>query len=57
MLGRNPRLNQRAFGALSRPSGYWTEPVVSYYRQKCQAGLYQALHRIRPYLVGPRPFR
>jgi hypothetical protein len=29
--------------------GYWKPPVASYYRQKCQAGLYQALHRIRPY--------
>ena len=33
--------------------GYWTEPVASYYRQKCQSGLYQAVHRIRPYLVEP----
>lgn len=33
--------------------GYWKEPVASYYRQKCQSGLYQALHRIRPYLVKP----
>ena len=33
--------------------GYWKEPVASYYQQKCQAGLYQALHRIRPYLVEP----
>jgi hypothetical protein len=32
--------------------GYWKEPVASYYRQKCQAGLYQALHRIRP-LIRP----
>jgi hypothetical protein len=30
--------------------GYWKEPVASYYRQKCQSGLYQALHRIRPYI-------
>ena len=30
--------------------GYWDEPVASYYRQKCQFGLYQALHRIRPYI-------
>lgn len=33
--------------------GYWTEPVASYYRQKCRFGLYQAVHRIRPYLVDP----
>lgn len=33
--------------------GYWAEPVASYYRQKCQFGLYQAVHRIRPYLVKP----
>jgi len=33
--------------------GYWAEPVASYYRQKCQFGLYQAVHRIRPYLVEP----
>ena len=33
--------------------GYWKEPVASYYRQKCESGLYQALHRIRPYLVEP----
>ena len=30
--------------------GYWEEPVKSYYFQKCQAGLYQSLHRIRPYI-------
>ena len=34
--------------------GYWNEPVASYYRQKCQWGLYQALHRIRPY--NPRNY-
>lgn len=33
-----------------RVGGYWDEPVASYYRQKCQFGLYQALHRIRPYI-------
>ena len=33
--------------------GYWNEPVASYYRQKCQFGLYQALHRIRPYNPSP----
>lgn len=33
-----------------RVGGYWNEPVYSYYRQKCQYGLYQALHRIRPYI-------
>ncbi len=31
-------------------SGHWDEPVAAYYRQKCQSGLYQALHRIRPYI-------
>jgi len=30
--------------------GYWEEPVKSYYFQKCQAGLDQSLHRIRPYI-------
>ena len=34
--------------------GYWAEPVASYYKQKCQFGLYQALHRIRPYV--PRDY-
>ena len=34
-----------------RVGGYWDEPVKSYYWQKCQAGLYQTVHRIRPYLV------
>lgn len=29
--------------------GYWQEPVASYYQQKCQSGLYQAINRIRPY--------
>lgn len=29
--------------------GHWNEPVASYYKQKCQFGLYQALHRIRPH--------
>ena len=33
--------------------GYWAEPVASYYQQKCQAGLYQSVHRLRPYLVAP----
>ena len=39
-------------GGLRAPvsvGGYWSEPVASYYRQKCQYGLYQAMHRIRPY--------
>ena len=31
--------------------GEWIEPVASYYRQKSQSGLYQALHRIRPYIA------
>ena len=30
--------------------GHWKEPVASYYKQKCQFGLYQAIHRIRPYI-------
>ena len=30
--------------------GYWTRPASNYYHQKCQAELYQALHRIRPYI-------
>ncbi|MCH7875238.1 MAG: hypothetical protein IH965_08095, partial [Gemmatimonadetes bacterium] len=30
--------------------GFWTPPVSDYYWQKCQAELYQAVHRIRPYL-------
>ena len=34
--------------------GYWDEPVASYYKQKCQFGLYQVLHRIRPY--NPQPY-
>ena len=34
-------------------SGHWSGPVGSYYRQKCQFGLYQALHRIRPYNDQP----
>ena len=38
-------------------SGYWNGPVASYFRQKCQSGLYQALHRIRPYLVDPEDER
>ena len=29
--------------------GHWKAAVSSYYKQKCQAELYQALHRIRPY--------
>lgn len=29
--------------------GYWNSLVSSYFKQKCQAELYQALHRIRPY--------
>ena len=33
--------------------GYWKEPVARYYQQKCQSGLYQALHRIRPYNDQP----
>ena len=33
--------------------GYWQEPVASYYRQTCQFGLYQAVHRIRPHLTKP----
>ncbi|MCH7738401.1 MAG: hypothetical protein IH872_13500 [Chloroflexi bacterium] len=34
-------------------SGYWNGQVAAYFRQKCQSGLYQALHRIQPYLVAP----
>lgn len=34
-----------------RTKGYWNGLVGAYYRQKCQAGLYQALHRIRPYIA------
>ena len=30
--------------------GYWSGIVARYYKQKCQSGLYQALHRIRPYI-------
>lgn len=30
--------------------GSWEPPVSAYYQQKCQAELYQALHRIRPYI-------
>jgi hypothetical protein len=37
--------------------GYWNGPVASYFQQKCQSGLYQALHRIRPYLVDPEDER
>ena len=29
--------------------GYWQPPVSNYYRQKCHAELYQAIHRLRPY--------
>ena len=29
--------------------GTWNSPASEYYWQKCQAELYQALHRIRPY--------
>ena len=38
-------------------SGYWNGPVASYFRQKCQSGLYQALHRIQPHLVEPEDER
>jgi hypothetical protein len=31
------------------PKGYWSPPVSNYYLQKCAAGLFQALNRIRPY--------
>jgi len=34
--------------------GYWEGPEAAYYWQKCQAGLFQALHRIRPYI--PRDY-
>ena len=30
--------------------GYWKGDLGRYYAQKCQFGLYQALHRIRPYI-------
>ena len=30
--------------------GTWNPPASEYYWQKCQAELYQALHRIRPYI-------
>jgi hypothetical protein len=33
-------------------SGYWNGQVANYFRQKCQSGLYQAVHRIQPYLVA-----
>ena len=32
------------------PYGYWKGPVSKYYWQKCQAELYQAIHRLRPYI-------
>ena len=38
-------------------SGYWNGLVASYFRQKCQSGLYHAVHRIRPYLVEPEDER
>ena len=31
--------------------GYWEGFVGGRYQQKCQSSLFQALHRIRPYLV------
>ena len=34
-------------------SGYWNGTVASYFRQKCQSGLYQAVQSIQPYLVKP----
>jgi hypothetical protein len=40
-------------GGISVPisvRGYWRGRVGDYYRQKVQYGLYQALHRIRPYI-------
>ena len=39
--------------AVVQVSGYWNGQVASYFRQKCQSGLYQAVHRIQPYLVEP----
>ena len=38
-------------------SGYWNGQVANYFRQKCQSRLYQAVHRIQPYLVPPEDER
>lgn len=55
--------NQKALDLVMRDSrkfgvqvyGTWKSPAADYYRQKCQAELYQAVHRLRPYI--PRRYQ